>query len=59
MDIIWQINIYDVSGKLLNTHNFNQGYAKINIENLPIGIYTYNVTKQNSVLNRGSFIKRY
>jgi len=52
------INIYDLGGNLMSTNSFSSLKTSINISNLPSAQYTYCVIKNNSIQNRGSFIKK-
>lgn len=52
------ISVYDIVGKLISISDFSEGKTKIPIKGLPSGLYTYQVTKHNRLLNRGSFIKK-
>lgn len=52
-----RINVYDISGKLINTRDFSERITKISMKEFPSGVYTYQINKKNKLLKRGSFIK--
>ncbi len=53
-----KINIYDINGNLLSTNNFNTTIAQVNVKYLSAGLYLFRVSNNNTILNRGSFIKK-
>ncbi len=53
-----KVSIYNVVGKLIYTTDFNNPKIKIHTNTFPSGIYTYQVTRYNSIINTGSFISK-
>jgi len=51
------INIYNLSGKLISTTPFNNFKTIVDVSELYPALYTYSITKNNKILNSGSFIK--
>ncbi|MFK5856027.1 MAG: T9SS type A sorting domain-containing protein [Bacteroidota bacterium] len=51
------LSIYDVTGRIIVTHEFNANKIQVNIKDLHTGMYTFRVTDENNILNSGSFIK--
>jgi len=52
------VNIYDLNGNLISTTSFSNLSTTVNIRVLPSALYTYCIINNNSILNRGSFIKK-
>ncbi len=52
-----RVNIYNLSGKLISTTTFNKLKTIVDVSELPPALYTYSITKNNQILNSGSFIK--
>ncbi len=53
-----QISIFDVNGRQVYTNDFSNRKTKISVKEFPSGLYTYQVTLKNKLLNRGTFIKK-
>ncbi|MBC8320204.1 MAG: T9SS type A sorting domain-containing protein [Bacteroidetes bacterium] len=51
------ISIYNAVGSIISTNNFFESKTNISVNELPSGPYFYRVTRNNRLLNRGSFIK--
>lgn len=51
------LNIYDLSGKLIKEVPFNQKSLTIDIGNLPSGNYSYRIISNQKLSNSGTFIK--
>ncbi len=50
------IQIYDITGKMVNAYSVSVNNQQIDVSTLANGIYTYSIVgKNNSVLNRGKF----
>ncbi len=50
------IQVFDITGRLINSYSVQNNYALINTTTFANGIYTYSIIgKENAVLNRGKF----
>jgi len=54
---IQSIAIYDIHGRLITTHQNEDSYSKIEIKNLPSGVYFLKLTTQTNRLEYIQFIK--
>ena len=52
-----KVNIYTIDGMLISVNNFYNNKTSIDVSELPPAMYTYSITKNSTILNRGSFVK--
>jgi len=52
-----EISIYDRSGRLIKSYDFNDLLLTIDISGFKAGLYSYMVTANKKIINSGSFIK--
>jgi len=52
-----QFELYDITGKHIHTYYISKLFNKINLQNIPKGIYTYSVTQDNMRIKIGKIIK--
>jgi Secretion system C-terminal sorting domain len=51
------LNVFDTNGRLIIQQNINQTTNHTNTQNLAKGIYTYNISEENQIINQGKIIK--
>jgi hypothetical protein len=50
------LNIYDLTGKLMETQSFTDGKVKVDVSKFNTGLYLYSVTDNNkNTLKSGKF----
>lgn len=52
------LTIFDISGKLISSHDFHTKKIQVATSNLPRGIYTYEISNRTYRLNSGTFVKK-
>jgi hypothetical protein len=53
-----KINIYTSNGSFIKTKKIENSFDKISITELPVGLYMYEITKPDGMIETGKFIKK-